>query len=132
MGPMTKVFNPLIRRIAGRRHFHLAAKIHHVGRRSGARHVTPSNARLDKTHIIVPLTFGNRSDWCRNVLAAGGCTVHLGVYSHEAADPMLYWRDELCDQIRGQFNVLEGLAFRVLRIPQFLVLGTVHENGAIA
>lgn len=131
MGPMTKVFNPLVRRIAGRRHLNLAAKIHHVGRHSGARYVTPVSARLDKTHIIVPLTFGNRSDWCRNVLAAGGCTVQLGGHSYEAADPMLYWRDELREQLQGPFNLVERLAFRLLGIRRFLVLATVHDVAAV-
>jgi deazaflavin-dependent oxidoreductase (nitroreductase family) len=132
MGPMTKVFNPLVRHLAGRRHFHMAAKIHHTGRRSGALYVTPTSARLDKTRIVVPLTFGNRSDWCRNVLAAGGCTVQLGGRSYEAADPTLYWREDLRDQLRGPFNPLERLTFRLLRIRQFLVLETIHEALAVA
>jgi hypothetical protein len=35
MRPMTRVLNPLIRKLAGRRHFRMAAQIRHVGRRSG-------------------------------------------------------------------------------------------------
>lgn len=31
--PMTKMLNPLIGRLAGRRHFRMAAQIRHVGRR---------------------------------------------------------------------------------------------------
>lgn len=25
--------------------------------------------------LLIPLTFGSTSDWCRNVLAASGCTI---------------------------------------------------------
>ena len=35
MGPMTKVLNPAMRRLAGRPHFQMAALVRHTGRRSG-------------------------------------------------------------------------------------------------
>lgn len=35
MRPMTKVLNPLVGRLAGRRHFPMAAQLRHAGRRSG-------------------------------------------------------------------------------------------------
>jgi hypothetical protein len=35
MRPMTKMLNPMIIKLAGRRHFSMAARIRHVGRRSG-------------------------------------------------------------------------------------------------
>src|SRR5260370_37813927 len=77
MGPMTKVLNPLIGKLAGRRHFRMAAQIRHVGRRSGRPYVTPAGARLSGDTIVIPLTFGNRSDWSQNVRAAGGCSIRL-------------------------------------------------------
>ena len=46
MRPMTKILNPLIRTMAGRRHFRMAAQIRHVGRRSGRSYMTPAGARL--------------------------------------------------------------------------------------
>jgi hypothetical protein len=62
MKPMTKMFNPLIRRMAGRRHLNMAAKIYHRGRRSGRPYVTPATARLSGDHFWVSLTFGPSSD----------------------------------------------------------------------
>ena len=61
--PMTKALNPLMGKFAGRRHFRMAAELHHVGRRSGKEYVTTVGARLDESRFIIPLTFGNRSDW---------------------------------------------------------------------
>ena len=77
MQPMTKMLNPLIRKLAGRRHFRMAAQIRHVGRRSGRPYMTPVGARLSGDVAVIPLTFGNQSDWSRNVRAAGGCSIRL-------------------------------------------------------
>jgi hypothetical protein len=41
VSPITKILNPLIRKLAGRRHVSMAAQIRHVGRRSGRPYVTP-------------------------------------------------------------------------------------------
>ncbi len=75
--PMTKLLNPLIRKFAGWPHFRMAAQIQHVGRRSGRTYLTPASARLSDAVILIPLTFGNQSDWSRYVRVAGGCSVRL-------------------------------------------------------
>ena len=46
MRPLTRLLNPLIRRLAGRRHFRMVAQIWHVGRRSGRLYMTPAGARM--------------------------------------------------------------------------------------
>jgi len=58
MGPMTKALNPVMRKLAGRRHMRMAAQIRHVGRRSGRSYVTPAGARLTGDTFVIPLTFG--------------------------------------------------------------------------
>src|SRR6266576_2850148 len=75
--PLTKVLNPLMVRLAGRRFFPMA-QIHHVGRRSGKAYVTPTSAHVRGDVLLIGLTFGNQSDWSRNVRPAAGCTVRLG------------------------------------------------------
>jgi len=87
--PMTKVFNPLVRRFAGRRNFAMAAQVRHVGRRSGRGYETPVTARAADDMIVVPLSFGSRSDWVRNVLAAGGCEIRLDGRDYVATHPRL-------------------------------------------
>jgi hypothetical protein len=42
MSPLTRVLNPLISRVAGRRHMGMAALVYHTGRRSGRAYVTPT------------------------------------------------------------------------------------------
>ena len=77
IGPMTKVLNPVMLKLAGRRHVMMAAQVRHVGRKSGRQYVTPVGARRAGDTFVIPLTFGNQSDWSRNVRAAGGCIIRL-------------------------------------------------------
>jgi deazaflavin-dependent oxidoreductase (nitroreductase family) len=126
-GPLTGLLNPVIVRLAGRRHVRFAAQIHHTGRRSGRRYVTPASARLAGDTFFIPLTFGNSSDWARNVQAAGGCTIRLNGIDYQAVRPRLVDR-ELVDREqamqagRPAFSRVERSTFRALGIRQFLLL----------
>lgn len=51
--------------------------LHHVGRRTGTAYQTPVNAFRRGERVSIVMTYGRRSDWVRNVLAAGGCEVEV-------------------------------------------------------
>jgi deazaflavin-dependent oxidoreductase (nitroreductase family) len=53
------------------------AVVHHIGRRSGAPYDTPVDAQRTRAGVVVCLVYGAGADWCRNILAAGGCTLTL-------------------------------------------------------
>jgi deazaflavin-dependent oxidoreductase (nitroreductase family) len=120
--PLTKVLNPLILRLAGRRHFGMAAALSHFGRRSGRPYVTPVGARRAGDVIVIPLTFGNRSDWSQNVLAAGRCSMKLRGQQYDASAPRLLTRDEAGSLIRDAFSPIERVSLRALGISQFMRL----------
>jgi hypothetical protein len=122
MKPMTKMLNPLIKKAAGKKHFGMAAQIHHRGRRSGKQFVTPASARPAGDHIIAPLTFGTQSDWCRNVLAAGGCQIRYRGVDYIATDPEIVDRMSLPPWARSSFSRLERFLFPVIGIKYFLLL----------
>src|SRR5215469_4031915 len=91
--PLTKILNPFMVRLAGRRFFPMA-QIHHVGRRSGKAYITPTSAHIRGDLLLIALTFGNQSDWSRNVRAAAGCTIRLGGRIYHATRPQLVtWAD---------------------------------------
>lgn len=73
----TKTANRPMRRIAGTRvgmlYFNLGA-LHHVGRRSGRSYVTPLSAYRLGDGFVLGVAYPE-VDWCRNVLAAGTCTL---------------------------------------------------------
>lgn len=64
-----------------------ASLIHHVGRRSGAAHVTPIGATPVEGGFEIALPYGRTADWLRNVLAAGGGRLDHEGESFEVTDP---------------------------------------------
>jgi deazaflavin-dependent oxidoreductase (nitroreductase family) len=122
MRPLTALLNPLIRKLAGRPHFRMAAQIRHVGRRSGRPYLTPAGARLSGDMIVIPLTFGNQSDWSRNVRAAGGCSIRLNGRDYDATRPEFLSLEEAQPLVRSAFSPVERASFRMLGIRQFMRL----------
>jgi hypothetical protein len=120
--PMTRVLNPIIRRGAGRRHMKMAAQVHHRGRTSGHPYVTPASARLSNDTFWIPLTFGTVSDWCRNVRAAGGCTIRWQGMDYVATRPVVVDRDTVLSAARGVFKRRERAMLRLLGVTHFLRL----------
>jgi len=73
--PLLKgVINPRTLRAAARGETKYAV-VHHVGRRSGTTYQTPVEAHRTAEGTLILLPYGPITDWCRNVLAAGQCTV---------------------------------------------------------
>lgn len=62
--------NPLLRKLAPR--MPSAAVVVHVGRRTGRQYRTPVLALRTGNSFAIPLPYGNRTDWSRNLRAAGG------------------------------------------------------------
>jgi deazaflavin-dependent oxidoreductase (nitroreductase family) len=66
--------NPRVMRTAGNAGTQTAV-IEHVGRQSGRRYETPVDIIETTTRLLIALPYGARTDWLRNVLAAGSATV---------------------------------------------------------
>lgn len=122
MKPMTKVLNPLIRKMAGRRHFNMAAKVYHYGRKSGRSYVTPVTARLNGDHFWVSLTFGPTSDWCRNVRAAGECHIRWQGQDYHALRPVVVSRSVALAGAGKAFKRREKAMMRAIGVNHFLRL----------
>ncbi len=135
MRPMTKMLNPLIVKLAGRRHFHMAAQIRHVGRRSGRTYTTPVSARRSGDMVVIALTFGNQSDWSRNVRSAGGGTIRIEGEDYNVTKPQIMSRQEAKPLVEAAFSPRERAGFRVLGIKQVMILRVVsaeHQPRAAA
>lgn len=68
------ILNPVILNFAGYPRNPYAV-LHHVGRRSGNPYTTPLLAQSFTYGFVIPLTYGDVTDWYRNIQAAGGCTI---------------------------------------------------------
>ena len=135
MRPMTKMLNPLIVKLAGGRHFGMAAQIRHVGRRSGWAYITPVSARRSGDRVAIALTFGNQSDWSRNVRSAGGGTIRIKGEDYDITQPQVMSRQEAKPLVQAAFSPMERAGFRILGIKQVMIMRTVsaeHLPGAAA
>src|SRR5216683_2265283 len=135
MRPMTKMLNPLIVKLAGRRHFHMAAQIRHAGRRSGRTYTTPVSARRSGDMIVIALTFGNQSDWSRNVRSAGGGTIRIEGEDYDVTQPQIMSRQEAKPLVEAAFSPMDRAGFRMLGIRQVMILRVAsagHLPGAAA
>lgn len=129
--PMTKVFNPLVLTRAGRPDFRMAAQLSHVGRRSGREYLTPVTARRSGDVALIALTFGSKSDWCQNVLAAGGCSIRLAGEDFEATHPELLARKEVTSLLATAFSRRERAGFVLLGVRQVLYLRLAPEREVV-
>jgi hypothetical protein len=88
--------------------------------------MTPTGAHIAGGTIVIPLSFGNRSDWARNVRAAGQCVVQLGGKSYHATQPQFVDAMDAKPIVKQSFNAINRLAFRLLGIRQYLFLHTTN------
>jgi deazaflavin-dependent oxidoreductase (nitroreductase family) len=72
---LAKLVNPLVLRLAGTRWLPLYGVLEHRGRRSGRLFRTPVVVRRAPDGFVVPMPWGEGTDWYRNVRAAGGCRI---------------------------------------------------------
>jgi deazaflavin-dependent oxidoreductase (nitroreductase family) len=82
------ILNPFALWLVAHRRMYYAV-LHHVGRRSGRVYATPVVARRVHEGVIIPMTYGAGADWCRNVLAAGGCTLTSSGKTYSLAAPRI-------------------------------------------
>ena len=86
---VSQAFNRFVLLLAGTRLMPLYGVVEHRGRRSGKTYRTPVVVRRTAGGFVVPLPWGDTTDWCRNIRAAGGCTVRWNGRDYAVADPEL-------------------------------------------
>ena len=88
-----RLVNPLVLRIAGRRHMPVVGIVRHRGRKTGRAYATPLGIRPAAAGgFVMPLTFGEAAGWYRNIVAAGWCVITWRGQDHTAANPVIVGR----------------------------------------
>jgi deazaflavin-dependent oxidoreductase (nitroreductase family) len=82
----TRVMRPLALRSAGQKGTGTSV-IRHVGRRSGQSYQTPVVVARRDDSFLIALPYGQRTDWLKNVLAAGSATIVADGSSYEVDRP---------------------------------------------
>ena len=67
---------PIAVPVAGRRWFPFYAILRHTGRTSGKPYATPVVGLRTPDGFLIPLPFGDASQWARNLFAAGGGSLY--------------------------------------------------------
>ncbi|MBG0564093.1 hypothetical protein [Actinoplanes aureus] len=80
---------PAVRVLAGRRWFPIWAVVHHRGRVTGRSLTVPVAVIATPDSFIINLPWGAGTNWARNVLAAGECTIRWKGRDHRVNDPRI-------------------------------------------
>ncbi len=112
----SRVVNPIVARLAGRRFAPLYGLLEHRGRRSGRVFQTPVVVQRTVDGFLVPMPWGEGTDWYRNVRAAGGCVIRFHGRDYPVERP------EVIATGQSSFNGLERAAMSRLGIAQALHL----------
>ena len=120
-----RLVNPLVLRIAGRRHMPIVGIVHHRGRKSGREYATPLGVRpAPGGGFVIPVTFSQASQWYQNILAAGGCVITYQGEDHPVAGPVVVDRATA----GPGYPRYERLALRLIGINEFLWLADAHDR----
>lgn len=123
---VARVSAPLSRPLAGRRLFPLWAVVHHHGRRSGRPYAVPVAVRVSPDAFTIPLPWGDQTQWLRNILAAGGCTIRWRGADHIVTAPRVIGMDDAADA----FHPLQRAVLRGAGIRAFVRLDRAEPDGA--
>src|SRR5215218_10032113 len=111
---------PLALPFSGRRWFPLWAVMHHRGRKSGTEYAIPVALIPTVTEelFLIGLPWGPKTNWARNVLAAGGANVTWKGREYHATDPRLIEPAKAVALAKPLFKRIIGSG----RFPAFIVL----------
>lgn len=101
------------------------AVVVHTGRVSGQLHRTPVNVFPAGGDYVIALTYGPGTDWLKNVLASGRCTLEMRGRSVACTDPRVFH-----DESRAAVGPGTRAALRVLGVADFVALHPVRPPGA--
>lgn len=90
----------------------------HTGRKSGREFQTPITIFPLGDGFVLALLYGDAAevDWCRNVMAAGGCTVRTRGKTYHCERPEIVG----ADQALSAYPALFRFYYRRVRVKQFL------------
>jgi deazaflavin-dependent oxidoreductase (nitroreductase family) len=95
----------------------------HKGRKSGKEFRTPLNAFSTRDGFAIALTYDPNTDWVKNVLAAGGCSLEYRGHDFQLEDPRL---STLTATI-GDFPGLVRFVLRLINVDQVLLLKILNS-----
>jgi deazaflavin-dependent oxidoreductase (nitroreductase family) len=91
--------------------------ITHIGRKSGRRYRTPVNVFRKENGFAIALTYSERAEWVKNVMAAGGCELETRGLKYRLSSPKV-----VHDPARSRFPFLARIVLRVVGASDYIYL----------
>jgi deazaflavin-dependent oxidoreductase (nitroreductase family) len=123
-GPFRTVarpFGPIANRFAGRRWFPLWGIVRHTGRTSGTTYATTVVALHTPDGFMIPLPFGDATQWAKNVFAAGGGSLRSGGREYRIVEPRIVEQEAAAAYLPVHLR----FAARRLGLRQFVMVRSV-------
>jgi deazaflavin-dependent oxidoreductase (nitroreductase family) len=86
---IAKPFGPIANHMAGTRVFPLWGIVRHTGRTSGTAYATPVVVRPTPDGFLIPLPFGDATQWAKNLFAAGGGSIRFAGREYPIDEPRI-------------------------------------------
>ena len=96
------------------------ATIAHIGRTSGTAYRTPIMVFRRPDGFLIALTYGEKADWTRNVLAAGAAELELGGKRYAISDPRISQDPSLLQTLPLPVRTI----LRLIGCDEFLIVRT--------
>jgi deazaflavin-dependent oxidoreductase (nitroreductase family) len=105
---LARAVEPIVGPLAGTRWFPLWAILHHTGRTSGKAYATPIVAFRTADGFVIPLPFGDATQWARNLFAAGGGSLQFAGRRYEIAAPEIVDREAVAGDLPRLLRFVAG------------------------
>lgn len=89
----------------------------HVGRKSGKVYRTPVNVFRAHNRFVIALTYSSKSEWVKNVIAAGGCELRTRGKQYRLSAPKV-----VRDPTRRQFPIPVRVVLRIVGADEYMEL----------
>jgi hypothetical protein len=101
MRRLTRAVNPIGKAMAGHRWFTLYGLLVHRGRTSGHEYRIAVVVRPVEGGFVIPMPFGDRTQWAKNVVAAGGAQIVWNGNTYDVTAPELINADAAGPSMSG-------------------------------
>jgi deazaflavin-dependent oxidoreductase (nitroreductase family) len=99
---------PVARLVAGRRWFPFYAILRHTGRSSGTAYATPVVALRTPDGFMIPLPFGDATQWAKNLVAANGGSLRFAGDEYRIAEPRIVDREVAAAFLPAVVRIVAG------------------------
>ena len=107
---LARAVEPVASHMAGNRWFPLWAILRHTGRTSGRVYATPVVGLRTPDGFMIPLPFGDQTQWAKNLFAAGGGSLRFAGREYRVAEP------QVIDHEAAKAHLSRVLAFVTARL----------------